>query len=825
MTGLCIRLYHYFQKHRAIHLALMVGLFVFFGFFAARMQLQEDLSALIPESKDADGSTKVEFANLRIKDKTMLLFQGSGKTSAQQLTDACDDFVTRLVKADRTHWLHDAFYQLDEETLEGAIDYLSYHLPNLIDTAMYASMDTLFTLRHMQRQMRQNSKDLDSDFGQAYPDLIQMDPMGLRNVFASQYKKMFSGTGRGGYKIIDRHLFAGDSTVCVAILTPRFSAMDTGGSKAFFDTLGKLKTQFEQQHPNIKVSYNGAPVSGYYNAKSVKHDLMTTLPAGLLIGLLIVAFTLRRGSSILLLIVPEIFGCLFALSMLYFIKGSVSLLALGMTAVVAGVAVSYALHLVAHCKYVDSMEQLLHDEVKPVSMGCITTIGAFAGLLVVRTEVLRDFGLMAILFILGTVAFALTMLPPLMKTATHADSNRANDAVLTRPVSRPKPWMVATSAIIVVLAAMIWLVKGTTFDADLHHLGYQNPEEVASSKLLSDRTSNGDKQKYFAASGKTMEEALNNFTVLHTTLDSLKQLGWVNSYTPTDQILVPLKVQEQRIDAWKRYWTPARKSAAQSLITASAPSAGLQPEAFDTFFETVDEDYTPDALYKADVIPYGYLSTLMENTGNGQWLCFTSVHCDSAQYKNICDRVTKNKNLMVLDTYYYAEDTLKNINHDFNLLQWFSMLFVLLVLLLSYRFRVLKSLIAFTPILLSWVVVMGVMVLTGESFNLINIIISTFIFGMGVDYSIFVMSGLESKDGQLLLRHHKTVILLSAAILMASVSGMLFATHPAIRSVALPTLVGLAAAVVLSFTLEPAMYLKLIKNNDTSDLSKEGGHS
>lgn len=47
-----------------------------------------------------------------------------------------------------------------------------------------------------------------------------------------------------------------------------------------------------------------------------------------------------------------------------------------------------------------------------------------------------------------------------------------------------------------------------------------------------------------------MEEALYNFTALHNTLDSLKQIGWVNNYTPTDQLLVPLKVQQERIDAW-----------------------------------------------------------------------------------------------------------------------------------------------------------------------------------------------------------------------------------------------------------------------------------
>ena len=41
---------------------------------------------------------------------------------------------------------------------------------------------------------------------------------------------------------------------------------------------------------------------------------------------------------------------------------------------------------------------------------------------------------------------------------------------------------------------------------------------------------------------------------------------------------------------------------------------------------------------------------------------------------------------------------------------------------------------------LSWYVLQGLMALLGLEFNLINIVISTFIFGIGVDYSIFAAS-------------------------------------------------------------------------------------
>lgn len=49
------------------------------------------------------------------------------------------------------------------------------------------------------------------------------------------------------------------------------------------------------------------------------------------------------------------------------------------------------------------------------------------------------------------------------------------------------------------------------------------------------------------------------------------------------------------------------------------------------------------------------------------------------------------------------------------------------VLLFSFHFNLKNTLIGFFPILLSWLIVLGAMVLFGMKFNLINIIISTFI--------------------------------------------------------------------------------------------------
>ena len=838
MTGLFIRLYHYFRDHQAVCWLSMVALFVFLGYFATRIHLEEDIDKLMPSSKNEDGTTKLAFANLRIKDKTFLLFEGKrsldqttpnpsysgGETSVEEITKTCDAFVDTLLQRDSAlHAVGDIFYTLPEDLMADGIGYLQDHLPAYIDTTIYASLDTMLTREHFARQMVQNKEDLEGEFGEMFPELIQLDPIGLRSLLAEQMEPLLN-SGTGSYKTIDGHFFVPDSTVCVAFITPAFSATNTGQGSALFEMLNEEIAQFAKTHPNVEISYHGTPASGYYNSSQIKHDLTTTITGALILVLVFLFVCFRNWETIPLLLLPVAFGTLFGLAMMYFIKGQFSLLALGIGGVVLGVAMSYVLHVLTQYKYVSDPEQVLKDETKPVLLGCITTIGSFAGLIFIKTDLLRDFGLFAAFAILGTTLFSLIYLPQMLR----AEKNKVNkkafaliDRLNNYPFDRKKPLLI-TIGLIVVVAVGFYLYGGTRFDADMHNLGYLEEMTEHSEQLLRDKTYTGDKQKYFASQGKTMEEAIANFARLDKKLDSLEQLGLVKSYTHTNTVFIPLDEQQKRIDAWKTYWIPERLTKVRSLIAQTAPQAGLRPEAFETFFQAATADYEPDPLYEADLIPEGYLSTLMEQSYNGDYLCFTSVRCandsvrsSESDYIRICDAVAADPDLLVLDTYYYTTDTLIQMSEDFNVLQWLSMLFVFVVLLISFHYDWKLTLLGFAPILLSWLIVLGAMVIFDVRFNLINIIISTFIFGIGVDYSIFVINGLIGKDDRL-LGYHKTAIFFSAVILIVTVSSMLIAVHPAIKSVGFSTLIGLLSAVILSYVVQPAVYRKLRVKSEES---------
>lgn len=828
MTEFCIKIYRFFRNHRAAFWVSMIALYAFFGYFASKIYLEEDINKLMPSSKNEDGTTKLTFANLRIKDKTFLLFEGKNGASVEHITEICDAFIdsleSRNAAMDSTQQvIGNIFYRLPDDLMLDVIDYMSAHLPAYIDTSIYTRLDAMLTYPHMKQQMKANHDDLLSPVGSMFPELIQMDPVGLRGLLMEQMKPFTEGTA-GSYKTLNGHFFVQDSTVCVAFITPMYSATNTGQGSTLFHILNDQIEQFSASAHDVKISYHGTPASGFYNSWRIKSDLKGTIIGSLVLVLIFISICFRNYNTIPLLLLPVVFGTLFGLAAMYFIKGHFSLLALGIGAVVLGVALSYVLHIITHYKYISDPEQVLRDQVKPVCLGCLTTIGSFMGLIFIRTELLQDFGFFAAFAIVGTTFFSLVFLPQFLNPKKNKLNHRAFaiiDRINAYPFDRKKPLLftILTTAVVCI---GFYIAGGTQFDADMHNLGYKAESTSYSENLLRSKTHTGDKQKYFASSGATMEEAIENFEIMAAKLDSLQNIGLVKSYTHTNQIFVPLHVQQERIDAWKNFWTGERLQLVHDLINKTAPEAGLIPDAFSPFFEFATADYEPDALYEASIIPEGYQSTLMEQSYNDEYLCFTSVRCKNdsihskeSDYNRICEAIVSSPNLLVLDTYYYTTDTLIQLNDDFNVLQWVSMLFVLIVLFFSFHFNIKHTLLGFMPILSSWLIVLGAMVIFDVRFNLINIIISTFIFGIGVDYSIFVMNGLiGGKENSRLLGYHKTAIFFSAFILIVTVSSMLFAEHPAIKSVGFSTLVGMISAVVISYVVQPAIFRMINKNKE-----------
>jgi len=813
MYKLTIFAYRFFKQNKILFYSILLLTTGFFAFFSARVVFEEDISSLLPTAEKG-GAEELVFSNLKVKDKIFVLFNPkSDETTSDDLSEISTEFIENLLAKDEQELIGNVLYQLDEDLLPNAISYLYANAPMFIDSVQYEQIDSLLISENIDKQMEANYDLLRSPAGAAYRSIIAKDPIALRNIFVSQMADL-GGSFGGNYKLYNNHFFTADTTIAIAFISPNFKSFDSKQGVKLVELIENEIENFSEQYPNVEILYHGAPAQSVYNARRIKTDLFMTISVSLLIIISILLLCLKNKSTILYLILPVLYGVLFSLTLMYFIKGSMSLMALGIGAIVMGVAFSYCLHFIIHFKYVNDPEKVLKDQTVPVFLGALTTIGAFMGLLLTKSQLLEDFGLFASFGLIGTTLFCMFFLPQFFDSRTNRRSEKAFrtlEKINEFPIEKQR-WLIA-SLLVVILVCYLMSSK-VKFDSDLQNIGYHSPNIVKSKELLAQKTNNNFQTIYFAAVSEDFDDAIYASRELTNKLQSLKEAGKIESFAVPAAMFIPTDEQQKRINIWKRYWTPERIEKVRHDVVKFGAKHKFSEKVFGQFFRMLEDDYEPNSILDAEVLPEAISCNMVEYT-DGRYLFLVPVKMDRSKYfMEVGEEVVKaNRKFLVLDPMYYTNDMVKSVQKDFNLTLSISSIFVLIVLLISYKSIVL-AVIAFLPMALSWYIVLGFMAIFGLEFNLINIVISTFIFGIGVDYSIFIMDGLLASYNtkRPLLTFHKTAIFFSALILLIVISSLFFAVHPAISSIGASTFIGMLSTILIAYTLEPLLFRLLISN-------------
>ena len=809
MHKVFLPIFHYFSSHKVLMYIILAATALLFLFFGLKLKYEEDISKLLPSSSV---ESQLAFTSIELKDKIYLQVTSADEPlSPETLCERTDEFVDLLFEKDSSsHFISNILYKMEPELAINGLDFMLEHLPSFVDTSAYAAFEEALQPEAVEAPMWVNYEQMMEDETGDITQAIAYDPLNLRHAIIGDAME----GALGNFNIIDGHLFCPDSTVALAYLAPAFRSLDSKAATEFSRMLKHAKKEFEASHPDVKVHAHGDPIGSVSNSRRIKSDLVVTVGISIVLILILIGLCFRSLPFIWKLLFPIFYGVAFSLACIYWIKGGMSLMALGLGAVVLGVGISYCLHVLIHHFFVGDPEKLLLDESTPVFLGCITTVGAFCSLLFTESDLLRDFGMFASFALLGSTLFALIFLPHFLPKR-HADADSKTFRRISRLNNLPfdrKPWFLVL--IVIIVAIGIIFSNKVKFDSDLRNLDYNSPDEVTAERLFSEKNNDGFYHLYFATVSTDLDEALEADKLLMVKLDSLKKQGVVHSYTDLiPKLFVTMEEQERRIAAWNAYWTEERKSEAIRMVDKGAFDFGLDPMMFYEFKDLLDADYEAASLLESGVVPENLLGNFIECNADNQYMVFTDVSMNFDEKDIVSDALVLNPKTFVLEPFYYCKSMVEVVHDDFNIAVWISSLFVLIILLVSFR-NLITALLSFLPMVLSWFMVQGYMAIIGLEFNLISIIISTFIFGVGVDYSIFIMEGLlaQARTGNRdMLTWHKVAIFFSAAILVIVVSSLLFAVHPAIRSIGLSTLIGMASTIMISYALQPFMFWQLMK--------------
>ncbi len=814
MATLFLSLYSFFNKHLKIFWSGVIILCLIVTWFASKIQFEEDITRFLPLGEKNSLAVKEAFANNKLKDKLVVMVSSTatGDEAKTAMTSFADSFALDVNARLGPEYIDHVLYHIEENSFLDLYDELFSNLPLYLNDADYLHIDSLITDSVIGKTMRKNYKSLLSPSGVVLGRFIEKDPLGFAPIILNKLKQLQLDNN---YEIENGYIFSGDKKTLLMFIAPAFDAGDTRKNEKFINTIHEVIATVSEKEGNVSATLFGGAVVSLANAKQMKHDSILSSSIALLLIVLMLYFFFRKKRILLLILVPVAFGAGFSLALLYLIKAKVSIIAVGAGSVVLGLAINYSLHFFVHQKHVRDVKQTIRDLASPMTIGSITTIGAFLGLLFIKSELLHDFGMFAAFSLIGAAFFSLVILPHTFSLIKHSSFEtssrfeRAIDAIVSFRFKRKLPLIIGVIFITIVLT---WKAFDVKFEDNLMSMNYMPADLTVAEKKL-DAINNAHLKSVFCISyGSTLNEAAAANNNVNHSLTLLKAQGLIAGSSSVSDFLISDSIQLKRITRWKNYWTDSKKEKIEQDILHHASLTGFTPGAFNSFYEMLERDFKPVDMLASGTFKNSMLSEFV-SVKNNVVTILTGIKVSEENRDKLFSELGSLQNALVFDKLFVSTRLIQFLQSDFNTVLYVSSILVFFFLLISFG-RIESALFSFLPMLISWLWILGIMALIGIKFNIVNIIISTFIFGLGDDYSIFNSEGMLRRysHGQKMLSSFKASILLSAMTSLIGVGTLIFAQHPALRSISLITIIGMLCVVFTSFYVQPILYEFLIIN-------------
>lgn len=790
MKRLALAIYDYLRTRRVLFWSLLTALVLLCGLLVSRLRYKEDISDFLPLTPRQQQAMRI-YQEISGAERIVLIFEG-GDTDAK--LDAIDRYAALLqerdsILASRLTTQIDISLYLD--ILHGVYEQIPYFLTD----ADYRRIDSLLTNPHfVSERMASNQRLMQMPVSSFLHRSLGDDPLGLFAPVIASLQAFQPVTG--GFSSLDGYMLSEDESLAFAILQTPYGANETNRNTQLVQLLNELGQQLAQESPEVSMRLLGAPVIAVENASRIKHDSFLAVSLAVLLILIVLGWSFRRERRAMLFIVLTVaFGWLFGMAVMSLVCREVSLIVLGIGSIIIGIAVNYPLHVLFHRRYTSSVRQTLEEVVTPLVIGNITTIGAFLTLVPLQAVALRDLGIFAASMLAGTILFTVLFLPRLMEsmptTIRPEEQTQPAPAPMT-PVRR----YILLAVIAVVTLGLFFAGRHITFDADISHMNYMTAQQRA------------DFAYFTALAGETATQTV---YVLEpqsqaSSPDSLAACEGVRTVLSAWRWLPDSAEQQRRLARWEVFRTQHAESLLREIHLQSS-RYGFRPESFASFAAILSAPRPLLPMSAFEPLSESILQGYYVQTEEGLTLV-TRVSVDEASVASFEQQAQERvgENGFVFDLKSLNTRIASQLSDNFDYIGWACSLLVFFFLWLTMRsWR--AALVSFIPMAISWVWILGLMYLLGLRFNIVNIILATFIFGQGDDYTIFVVEGLqyEYRTGRRILSRYRGSIILSALIMFLGIGVLVIARHPAMFSLGIVTLIGMSVVILTANIVPPLL--------------------
>ncbi|MBN2491341.1 MAG: MMPL family transporter [Planctomycetes bacterium] len=676
--------------------------------------------------------------------------------------------------------------------IRDGLDFLLHHIPEILGEEVVHHADDLLNPDAVKKRLRKRYIQLLRPEGSLLAPMIRRDPLDLGELLLRRLQRIASSFGYD-VRLDSGHLVSRDGAHVLVILETPVPMMDANGSRRLLDYLDGILAHLP---PTVVADVVCGHAHTVSNEKIVRADIQLTVLIATAGFLLLFLLYFRDPAAILILLIPVV-SVLIALNLSALLLGRLSVFVVGLGAVIAGIAVDYAIHVYVAIRNGLASASSTIGAVGPViTLGALTTVSVFLAFLSSSIEGYRQLACFSITSVLLSLVLALFILPHLLSARP-----RMRVSGTSRPAPHPTPSRtrdIATALTFsVLIVAGLWAGLRTHFTSDVSQLdGSESHVLQAETRFRSIWGVGETDLAMLVLSGSDFDRTSETRDRLN---QELRAAIGEDNLLDLSTLWPSKRRRAENATAWNSFWRGEREAALRRLLREHGEPYQFATDAFDPFFDNlIHSDAIAD--WPAESEFFRNLSERFVRRTDQGWE-FISFFPDRPEFVQVGRSILRDHpDAFVASRNGLAAALSESFAGEVSLVAAIA-----ITLIVGLTFGFLRSwrtsLIALTPMLAGGVWLLGIVSLLGRPLNIANLIAGIVALGLCIDYGLFVTLTHRHSLG----KGTQTAVALSAISTLIGAGVLLFARHPALYSIGLTLVTGVAGGFVVAMVLVPSL--------------------
>ncbi|WP_194725129.1 MMPL family transporter [Noviherbaspirillum malthae] len=606
-----------------------------------------------------------------------------------------------------------------------------------------------FTVAGMQAAIGDTIDLLSSPAGMMIKQMVPRDPTG-------EIVQLFEQMNGSSRPVLQDGAWASrDGMRALLLAQTRASGSDTDGQA---EAMRLLRAAFDDavrqegsRASEVKLAMTGPGVFSVVSRQTIESEVtrFSILSTVIIVTLLLLVY--RSLTALALGLLPVLSGALVGVVAVSLGFGVVHGITLGFGTTLIGEAVDYSIYLFVQSRQPGTAGQ--EDWVKKfwptIRLGVLTSIAGFASLLLSDFPGLAQLGLYSIAGLVTAAGVTRFVLPYLLPAGFRVRDVSAIGRRLGVVVSHAPALRLPIIALVIAACVIVFQHRNTMWNSELSALSpVSKADQEVDAKLRADMGA-PDVRSMVVVTAANREAALQASEAVSSRLDTLIDKKTIAAYESPSRYLPSVATQRARQES-----LPGSQAA--TLLRAAIDGLPVRLEVLQPFLEDLAQAKSHAPLERADLDGTSFalaVDSLLFQRGD-RWLAILPLTAPSDVGAIDADAVraaiaeAKVPNALYVDLKLESDRLYGGYLHQAIMLSLGGVAAVLLLLLWTLR-SVVKVAQVVLPLAMVVLVVVALLVLTGQKLILLHLVGMLLIVAVGSNYVLFFTTSVNAKEESL----------------------------------------------------------------------------